>query len=274
MKKLSIKTIFESALNEERGDNYFKALMTTKPEVLTSLAQDKDVDVRLAVLKNPIVTPLILQTMSRDENDMVRSFVAGNSKAPHEVVVQLSKDKSSVVRGAVAQNPNAPPEALIELSKDKDKIIRYFVAGHPNTPKEVLNQLTSDKYKDVSKKAKQRIFESLVSENEDEHQNALNSNYLKSIRKSKDVQLLKKLSRHDNPSVRSMVAQNPLTPVNVLINLFNTSKESDDIDAAVISNPSVGEDFLRHVIKNGTPLQQREAQFHLDRLPKAKKNIF
>jgi hypothetical protein len=128
MKKLSIKTIFESVLNEERGDNYFKALMTTKPEVLANLAQDKDVDVRLAVLKNSGVTPLILQTMSRDENYTVRSIVA--------------------------QNRATPSEVLAELSKDKEFVVRYYVASNPNTPKEILNQLTNDKNKDVAVAAK------------------------------------------------------------------------------------------------------------------------
>lgn len=106
------------------------------------------------------------------------------------------------------------------------------------------------------------IFKSFLLENE---KGFVDNKDLKLISSSKNIELLKKLAKHKNPSVRAMVASNPLTPVDILIDLFKTNQEPDDVDGFVLGNPSVPEDFLKHVIESGTKLQQSEALYHLKR---------
>ncbi len=152
--------------------------------MLSSLANDPDVYVRLRVAGNPKtpkevsealrkigmsngnveiasmspwLSPADMETLMTDPNDRVRENIARNKEASPHILRFLSFDASNHVRSSVAGNKNTPPETLVSLAKSEDKMTRFYVADNNNTPHETLVELTQDGDKSVRSAANNKI---------------------------------------------------------------------------------------------------------------------
>ena len=131
---------------DERKDFLVKLLnFEPSPEILAKLYDDKNLDIRAAVARNPFTPPQILVKLSDDEDSYVRMVVAGNPSTPPEILVKLSDDEDSYVRMAVAGNPSTPPQFLAKLSNDENEYVRAAIARNPSTPPQILAKLSVDK---------------------------------------------------------------------------------------------------------------------------------
>ena len=88
---------------------------STPPEILTLLAQDKDIHVRHEVARNSSAPPELLAQLAQDENMWVRWRVVKNLKCPPEILLQLIEDSvKGVQAGAI--------ETIMERSDIPDHI--------------------------------------------------------------------------------------------------------------------------------------------------------
>lgn len=145
---------------------------STSVEVLSELAQDSELNVRIAVAWNEgapeevlallkdepyfyqvlefkkeqgiVFSEKFLRELATSNQALVKRIVAYAPNCPTDLLVILADDESSHVRIAVAANPQTPANKLAKLSTDKEEIVRRKVARNPNTEKEVLVALAKD----------------------------------------------------------------------------------------------------------------------------------
>jgi hypothetical protein len=107
---------------------------STPIEVLTTLAEDKKVEVRCCVASNPATPPDLLELMAQSEMSPVRGAVASNPRTPRPSLEALAKDEISRVREAVASNPLTPKPSLDALAKDDEFRVRRLAAVSLSSP--------------------------------------------------------------------------------------------------------------------------------------------
>lgn len=86
-------------------DPYVRALVGARDDcplgLLISLADDRVMEVRLAVAGNPSALPSVLDQLARDKQVQVILHVAANPSLPHDALVALATNKHRAVRKAV-----------------------------------------------------------------------------------------------------------------------------------------------------------------------------
>lgn len=79
------------------------ALNKTVPlEILSILARDDDVNVRIMVAMKRKLTPELFAFLSRDDAEQVRVRIAYNRKTPIDILERLQEDPSALVRSAIS----------------------------------------------------------------------------------------------------------------------------------------------------------------------------
>ncbi len=121
----------------------------TPMEILLSLLDDEDANVRLALAKNAITPAETLITLSEDEESLVREAVVNNPNTPRSVLESFSQKGKGFeyIKESIAKNPSTPPDILESLADTEDGywFVREAVARNTNTPGPVLELLSKDK---------------------------------------------------------------------------------------------------------------------------------
>ena len=218
------------------------------PEVLSILAEDKSVDIRVRVAGNPNTLPDTLEILAIDKNVDVRASVAGNPNTLPDTLEFLAEDKSVDVRASVAENPKTLPDTLEILAIDKNVDVRASVAGNPNTPPDTLEILAKDEDQHV------RYY---VAKNP-----KTSPDTLKILAKDEDQQIRYKVAENLNTSpdtlkilaedkisyVRYYVAENPKTLPDTLEIL--AKDEDQHVRYYVAKNPNTSPDTLKILAKD------------------------
>lgn len=124
-------------------------LVTAYANTLTALTNDRDPDVRAALLRNPSVPSVALTRFEADPFTAVRSAVGANPSTPGHVLARLGREQVRAVREAVATNAAAPPSSLDALAKDADPAVRSLCAANPSLDPQLLAHLAKDPVKRV-----------------------------------------------------------------------------------------------------------------------------
>jgi len=147
--------------------NAKRAMATTSLSELTTLARDRNSDVRYSVAGNKNTPPAVLSILAGDKDKNVRSAVAFNTSTPEHVLKTLSCDDNECVRKGIASNSNTPVACLRQLSRDPSVSVRSKVAEHTNDTVS-LELLAADiepeirKYVACNSNASARVMEILV----------------------------------------------------------------------------------------------------------------
>jgi uncharacterized protein YjbI with pentapeptide repeats len=107
------------------------------------LADLSDVDLtekqkRIDIASTEDTHHTVLSTLAKDKDPEVRMVVAGNPNMPQGALATLAKDENPKVRWAVTKNPNTTVKILATLAKDKDLDVRisathfdiFFMPAH------------------------------------------------------------------------------------------------------------------------------------------------
>ena len=147
----------DSFAKDENGrelrKNFIEAALGYKevsPEILTTLATSKNINIRWKVAENPNTPREALAILAGDNSISIRIVVAQKPNTPPEALAVLAEEDSSEIRFFVAENTNTPPKTLTALATSKDLNIRRGVAGNKKTPPETLAALAGDKDQYVS----------------------------------------------------------------------------------------------------------------------------
>ncbi len=181
---------------QELRKNFIEGALGYKevsPEILTTLAIDRDKYIRQAVARNLNTPPETLTFLAGDKDSFVRRLVAYNENIPPKTLTALARDPDTEVRQGVARNPNTPPEALFTLARDENYDVRINVAGNRKTPPKTLAALSA------LSKSKETTIPYTIAKNPNTP-----TKTLAALAKSKDK------------NVVYAVAQNPNTPTKIL----------------------------------------------------------
>ncbi len=240
----------------------------TPQEILENLSDDDDVDVKDAVTYRELpkewrdleeeekISKLkddenidfeIINILSKSNNEFLRRTVALCPSTPSEILEKFIKDDDNdYVKDSIyfrelpkewryleeeekinklKENEDIDFEIMKMLSKSTNMFLRIAVAIHPSTKKDILLSLTNDEEWDV----KDAIdFRELPKEWKylDSYAKVDKLQEVKNI----DVNVLKILSKSRDFSIRLAVAENKLTPINILHQL--QIDEVDDVSEA------------------------------------------
>lgn len=175
----------------------------TPPETLAGLAKSNDRDVLMRVAHNPSSPAEVLAMLGSNDSDAIRTLAAANPNTPVDTLITLLEDKNYYVRLQAAKNPSLPKDAI------QDKVLmKKALADNPNTPPETLIKL-----------AKDHDFGVLL--------------YVSQNRNTPAEALRILAMRMDTiPSLKSHIANNLNTPVDILIKL---AEDSDDMVRQVVA---------------------------------------
>jgi hypothetical protein len=95
-------------------------------ELTRTLAQ------KLAAATSPKTSPEILETLATDKDSSVLWYVARNPNTSQKALELLAANRSVYIRALVATNQNTSPKALELLATDESSSIRQWVTQNPN----------------------------------------------------------------------------------------------------------------------------------------------
>ena len=156
---------------------------------------------REAVASDESAPVNLLNELAEDNNDLVRAAVAENPSTPAATLRVLSRDNSSYVRSVVAVNLKASGRILEDLARDESKHTRLFVALNPSTPDRVLLTLARDEWHGVRDQV---------------------------AKASPPPEALRVLAGDAVPEIRTAVASNPATPME-LLNLLRKAGADENL---------------------------------------------
>ncbi|MFB2834872.1 hypothetical protein [Floridanema evergladense] len=229
-------------------------------EQLKTLGQSRWKWIRLAVAQNPSTPAETLMQLARDSVFKIQLAVGRNPQTPTNILEVLIEHPEKAIQGTVVTHPNATEEMLHRLfpthfhlmksrqnlpasiierffqkaNKDipiwKQNDLRHLLLKQPNTPSEILAQLANvnveelraEKLANIQHISDSEILEKWI---EDELQ------FLVNVAKHPQVsrEILERLSQYEVPNVQLAVAQNPLTPTDIKMQLWGVlSNHPDD----------------------------------------------
>lgn len=214
----------------------------TPPETLSKMIEaDRDLTmIGDEIASNPSTPGLLLASLYKKMKDrknagggyretMTRSAIqkrlARNPSTPEETLFDIFNDSKKAMMGysvqaELAQNPSLPLDLIKELGDGESVLARSYIAVNPLTPADLLEKLANDEDELVRMRAvmsEKLKPETMIRLSEDEVANVrAQVGY-----KSKDPELLEKLSNDPAPFVRMKVAMNKATSTPTLEKLKN-----------------------------------------------------
>jgi hypothetical protein len=99
-------------------------------DVLNSLTNSPDPDVRIALAFNPNTPQHALGEMKYDSCEWVRVGVASHKNTSLEILATMACDRCDLVRVAVAKNEHTPLDAVVVLETDSCDEVRDAALRH------------------------------------------------------------------------------------------------------------------------------------------------
>lgn len=220
-------------------------------DVAAELASSRFPEVRMFLALNKSTPTETLRTLTEDtgtvrlgneemgplESVEVRRFVAQNPNATADMLTKLY-GVANVVH--VATHPNASPELLASVAEGSDSEA-WLVAGHASTPEELRKALADHENEMVAARARHygRTTTGTVAETAEEREK-------QAMSLDTPVNVLAELSRSDDSEIVELVADNPMTPREVLEEILTNTDEYDssDIRRSLAGNWNTAPDSL------------------------------
>jgi Leucine rich repeat variant len=185
----------------QQDNSYTLRLVAENPntplDLLKSLALHPDRGIRDTVLKNPNLDPLTvyqlqLELQAQEELTQASQVLAGRPDSPYALAQVLEKgDRNAKI--TAARSLKTPISVLEELARDVDDTVRSVVSENQNLPINSLIELTRD--------SNINIRANLARHRRNRQVPAL---------------ILERLATDEAEQVRSQVANNPDTPIEIL----------------------------------------------------------
>jgi hypothetical protein len=221
---------------------------STPLEILTKLAEDREISVRMNVAKNPSTSLELLAKLANDGYDGIRVSVAENPSTPLELLAKLADDENPLVRMSVAKSPSTPLELLIKFANDESRLLRRSVASNPSMPLELLAKLADDEDNGVKRNVagnRSTPLEILAKLAEERN---INIRYSVANNPSITPEILTVLSRKATVEMRRILSRNPKTPAKILTRYARSKNNS--IRAGVAQNPNTPIEVLYKMIND------------------------
>ncbi len=212
------------------------------PNTLDQLSVDPDAEIRLAVAANSSTPPASLARLAADPSAKLRQRVAANASTDMATLQRLMIDSQDDVREAVAKRRGCPVDILHTLAKE-DSYVGFCATHNGSMPK-------GAKY---LWRRRRRGGATEVEDNKTEAQHAAEEEELDrcyKITRSKEVTAvqLAELSMHANATVRSNVAYNAQTPVEILTRLAADPEQG--VRNTVAQSPRATPEILRRLAED------------------------
>ncbi|MFB2917310.1 hypothetical protein [Aerosakkonema funiforme] len=255
----------------------------TDAEQLAMLGQSHWAWIRLAVAQNPSTPPKTLMQLARDSAFKIQLAVAKNPQTPANVLAVLAENPEKTIQEAVAEHPNATEEILHQVFPTQQRILRnrknlptsilerffreaatdkplwkqyelrHLLLREPNTPTWILAELANVDLEEVRADKLANREEYPIGETVEKW--ILDEIYfLAIIAKHPQVtgEILERLSQYPNPDVKLAVAQNPLTPEILKIQLLEELSVSRDeqVKAELAEDPNTPVPILEAMARN------------------------
>lgn len=112
-------------------------------EIFSSEFIPKELEQRILLARDPILSPTVLEYLAFDDHKMVRRAVAVNPRTPLNTLLLLASDNELSVRGLLAHCSRSP-QVLRLLAKDKILAIRQTVVSNLYADEQTLMLLSRD----------------------------------------------------------------------------------------------------------------------------------
>ena len=238
------------------------AYKTTRPALLTQLADDPEAQVRQSVAGN-INTPIeVLRRLALDPHKRVRAGVAGNSRhldpALPALLGTLGNDAESAVRQALAINPLVPMEVIDALASDESKKVRGTVAFNPAAPAATLLRLLADPRSTANTRRGVFIHANTPAETLLAHLDHLPDSLIDDIASNPNLppEAFQRIADQHlgRKDVRQALAYNPGTPPELLAQLWALPAEPHEYTRRAIGfHPNASTALLRQVVADADP---------------------
>lgn len=186
---------------------------------MLGFASRGDVDVRIKIASLPNVPEIVQQTLANDSSRDVRLALAGCPVLTEDAARTLASTDDDGIIVTLARNLNAPLKVLAELAGSGNKQVLKAIAGR-HCPQEML---------DI-------IYES------DDDEVFYHLAYNEVIPENMPEKLLVRLSEHELPSLRALVATAPGLPLYLMSRLARDI--SPTVRKALAKNPSASPSVL------------------------------
>ncbi len=100
----------------------------------------------IALAKNPNTPSEILSTLAESDDTNVREAVARHPATPPEALGRLAENRLRDVRALVGANPSTPELTLQFLATDPDVYVQFAVARRPKRSPELRYQLKQSRF--------------------------------------------------------------------------------------------------------------------------------
>jgi predicted DNA-binding WGR domain protein len=216
-------------LDPKRKQVLALAALGAIPELLFNTL---DLELRVAIAKQPGTAPHLLAQLAQDPHENVRKVVAGNPHAPANTLESLAPDRNLDVRVALAKNPHTPATALNQLADDVYEKVRKAVLKHPNTSGEALYKLrrlisynSESVLAEAAKDPKMppAILAQMACENHWWIRQSVAGN------PSTLLEILNKLSADKMPYVRLALTKNPNVTTEILLKILDYRPSLEDL---------------------------------------------
>lgn len=219
---------FANAATEEQVLAYLNLLIAAPTSDPADWVKTEDVIMRRELAANPLMSAPALETMANDKDLKVRLAIAGNPATSDQVRTTvlngLLKSKSPKVLEAIARNPASSEAVLRRLVESSHAKVLVAVAEHPTTPEGV--RVSAIEMLATNVESQMRLA---VAKNK-----ATPSAVLAGLAEDKDLQVRQAVAEHpttpgpiriavlsalgneSNLKVLVAVARNPATPATVL----------------------------------------------------------
>jgi hypothetical protein len=229
----SISETFIHALR--RAEQATRRVVKLSTEEISGLLQ-KGFYARMLLAMNEELPVEFLEMLDTNEETSLHTVIAAHPGLPEHLQKKFSASSFPHVREHLAINPSLSLHIYDKLSRDQDEGVRESLARNKKTPPEIVDALLFDLSHQVRRAA------SL-------HPNA-SQEKLEQLRKFPNV------SREDfyallneGPFARSLLAQNPSTPQEILLLLMT----DPCMAAPLASNTSVPTSFLSELVSSSDP---------------------
>jgi len=230
-------------------------------EILEKLVKDKDKYVKLAVLNNKTAPKDLLTKLATSEDHEIRSAISTNTSTPPETLIKLSNDTNMDVKAGVLTNKSCPKDLLTKLANSENEKFRYYISKNTSTPPETLAKLAEDEKEEIRKEAASNLSappELKIKLLEDPKTQWWTAAYIAKTLQAGHPDALLKASNSKDGNIRKGVAQNPVTPIEILAKLAIDKDEY--VRAAVAQNPSTPLEILKKLAKDKHEIISRETK--------------
>ena len=192
----------------------------------------------------------VLRSLFNDPDHDVRQAVARNAASPADVVARLATDVSSLVRRAALERPELRVEDVVALVGDDDANVRADALGHIHCPPDLARQ---QKALDEGRRVRVEVLRVAMS-------GALPRRVSVAKHPQVTTKQLAVLATDQAWQVREAVASNAQASVDLLVSLADD--DDRDVRRAVAAHPRTPEDILHRLFGDPSDMVRKQVLAH------------